>query len=117
MTAAPGKAVPATPGSQPAVAATPAAPGAGTDAVGTGENAIELKVTKDSWFSVRQKDGKEVYSGLVHAGSAQRVSGDAPFKVTMGNRAGLDSLTFDGQPVDEAKFGSSKGNVARFTLP
>lgn len=117
MTVSPGKAVQATPGSPPAVAATTATPGAGTDSVGTGENAIELKVTKDSWFSVRQKDGKEVYSGLVHAGSTQRVSGDAPFKVTMGNRAGVDSLTFDGQPVDEAKFGSSKGNVARFTLP
>jgi cytoskeleton protein RodZ len=115
------QAKPATPGSSPVAAAKPAAASAAgsadTESAGSGENAIELKVTKDSWFSVRQKDGKEVFSGLVHAGSAQRVSGDAPFKVTVGNRAGLDSLTFDGQPVDEAKFGSAKGNVARFTLP
>ena len=78
---------------------------------------LELKVASDSWFSVRQKDGKEVFSGLVKAGNVQQVAGDAPFKVTVGNRAGLDSLTFDGQPVDPAKFGPAKGNVARFSLP
>ena len=71
----------------------------------------------DSWFSVRQKDGKEVFSGLVKADSVQRVAGEAPFKITIGNRAGLDSLTFDGQPVEAAKFGPAKGNVARFSLP
>jgi cytoskeleton protein RodZ len=95
-------------------AATAAAP---TTPVGTGANALELKVTADSWFSVREKSGKEVFSGLVHAGSVQRVEGDAPFKVTVGNRAGLESLTFDGQPVEPAKFGPAKGNVARFSLP
>jgi cytoskeleton protein RodZ len=85
--------------------------------VGSGANELELKVANDSWFSVRQKDGKEVFSGLVKAGSVQRVAGDAPFKITVGNRAGLDSLTLDGQPVDPAKFGPAKGNVARFSLP
>ena len=85
--------------------------------VGAGANQLELKVASDSWFSVRQKDGKEVFSGLVKAGSVQQVAGDAPFKITVGNRAGLDSLTFDGQPVDAAKFGPAKGNVARFSLP
>jgi cytoskeleton protein RodZ len=84
---------------------------------GSGANELELKVASDSWFSVRQKDGKEVFSGLVKAGSVQRVAGDAPFKITVGNRAGLDSLTFDGQAVDPAKFGPAKGNVARFSLP
>jgi cytoskeleton protein RodZ len=85
--------------------------------VGAGANQLELKVASDSWFSVRQKDGKEVFSGLVKAGSVQQVAGDAPFKITVGNRAGLESLTFDGQPVDAAKFGPAKGNVARFSLP
>jgi cytoskeleton protein RodZ len=96
---------------------TQQAPASAAAVVGTGANALELKVTSDSWFSVRQKDGKEVFSGLVKAGSVQRVTGDAPFKVTVGNRAGLDSLTLDGQPVDPKKFGPAKGNVARFSLP
>ena len=81
------------------------------------QSTIVVKVTQDSWFSVRDKSGKEVFSGLVHAGDAKEVSGEPPFKVTAGNRAGLESLTLDGQPVDAAKYGASKGNVARFSLP
>ena len=102
---------------KPAPSADAAVTASAAALVGTGANELELKVAKDSWFSVRQKDGKEVFSGLVKADSVQRVSGDAPFKITVGNRAGLDSLTFDGQPVDPAKFGPAKGNVARFSLP
>jgi cytoskeleton protein RodZ len=102
---------------KPAPSAVAAVTASATASVGAGANELELKVASDSWFSVRQKDGKEVFSGLVKAGSVQRVAGDAPFKITVGNRAGLDSLTFDGQPVDPAKFGPAKGNVARFSLP
>jgi len=102
---------------KPAPSANAAGTASATASVGSGANELELKVAKDSWFSVRQKDGKEVFSGLVKADSVQRVAGDAPFKITVGNRAGLDSLTFDGQPVDPAKFGPAKGNVARFSLP
>ncbi len=86
-------------------------------AVPGSQSTIVVKVTQDSWFSVRDKNGKEVFSGLVHAGDAKEVSGEPPFKVTAGNRAGLESLTLDGQPVDAAKYGASKGNVARFSLP
>jgi cytoskeleton protein RodZ len=81
------------------------------------EATVAVKVTQDSWFSVRQKDGKEVFSGLVHAGESKEVTGEAPFKVTVGNKAGLDSLSLDGQPVNPAKYASAKGNVARFALP
>jgi cytoskeleton protein RodZ len=82
-----------------------------------GESIVALRVTQDSWFSVRQSDGKEVFSGLVHAGDSKEVSGVGPFKVTVGNKAGLESMTLDGQPVDPAKYSSAKGNVARMTLP
>jgi cytoskeleton protein RodZ len=102
---------------KPASSAGAAVTASAAASVGAGANELELKVASDSWFSVRQKDGKEVFSGLVKAGSVQRVAGDAPFKITVGNRAGLDSLTLDGQPVDPAKFGPAKGNVARFSLP
>nr|WKF56422.1 Cytoskeleton protein RodZ [Paraburkholderia busanensis] len=82
-----------------------------------GQSTVALRVTQDSWFSVRGKDGKEVFSGLVHAGDAKEVTGVAPFKVTVGNKAGLESVTLDGQPVDAAKYSAAKGNVARFSLP
>ncbi|CAB3784857.1 Cytoskeleton protein RodZ [Paraburkholderia ultramafica] len=112
-------------GSQPQAAApaanAPAAVVAGASAAAVapaaGEAIVALRVTQDSWFSVRGKDGKEVFSGLVHAGDTKEVTGEAPFKITVGNRAGLESLTLDGQPVDPAKYSAAKGNVARFALP
>jgi len=104
-----------------AAASTPkantAAAAASTPAAPTGSSTVALKVTQDSWLSVRQKDGKEVFSGLVHAGDSKEISGDAPLKVTIGNRAGLESISFDGQPVDPSKYAAAKGNVARFALP
>ncbi|WP_186248626.1 MULTISPECIES: DUF4115 domain-containing protein, partial [unclassified Burkholderia] len=85
--------------------------------VAAGQSMIELKVKQDSWFSVRDKSGKELFSGLVHGGEAKQVAGDGPFKVTIGNKAGLDTVAFDGKPVDPAKYSAARGNVARFTLP
>jgi cytoskeleton protein RodZ len=84
---------------------------------GSGSSAVELKVKEDSWFSVRGKDGKELYSGLVRAGNTQRVEGEAPFKVTVGNVKGVESLSVDDEPVDAKKYSSARGNVARLSLP
>ena len=106
----------ATPGAN-APAAVVAGASAAAVAPAAGEAIVALRVTQDSWFSVRGKDGKEVFSGLVHAGDTKEVTGEAPFKITVGNRAGLESLTLDGQPVDPAKYSAAKGNVARFALP
>ncbi|ALE55238.1 DUF4115 domain-containing protein [Paraburkholderia graminis] len=119
------------PASAPPVTATPAAPSApvaSAPAVVAGASAavaapragsaiVALRVTQDSWFSVRGKDGKEVFSGLVRAGDTKEVTGEAPLKVTVGNKAGLESITLDGQPVDPSKYAAAKGNVARFALP
>ncbi|MCA8092580.1 helix-turn-helix domain-containing protein [Burkholderia anthina] len=104
--------------SQPVVAASAAAPAQPASVVvAAGQSMIELKVKQDSWFSVRDRSGKELFSGLVRAGEAKQVAGDGPFKVTIGNKAGLDSIAFDGKPVDPAKYSAARGNVARFTLP
>ncbi|WGS48547.1 DUF4115 domain-containing protein [Paraburkholderia sp. D15] len=100
-----------------APAAVVADASAATAEPAAGQSTVALRVTQDSWFSVRGKDGKEVFSGLVHAGDAKEVTGVAPFKVTVGNKAGLESVTLDGQPVDAAKYSAAKGNVARFSLP
>jgi len=108
--AAPAAAVPAS-----VAAAAASAPAVGS--AGTGANAIELKVKEDSWFNVRGKDGKELFSGLVRAGSVQRVQGEAPFKVTVGNAKGVESLSIDDQPVDAKKYSGARGNVARLSLP
>lgn len=78
---------------------------------------VALKVAQDCWFSVRDKNGKELFSALVRAGETRQVAGDAPLKVTIGNKAGLESVAFDGKPVDPAKYSTARGNVARFALP
>ncbi len=105
--------------STPVVSAAAAAPASAdaAPAAPAGSSTVAVKVTQDSWFSVRQKDGKEVFSGLLHAGDSKEISGEAPFRITVGNRAGLESMTLDGQPVDPAKYAAAKGNVARFALP
>lgn len=100
-----------------APAAVVAGASAATVAPAAGEAIVALRVTQDSWFSVRGQDGKEVFSGLVHAGDTKEVTGVAPFRITVGNKAGLESLTLDGQPVDPSKYAAAKGNVARFALP
>jgi len=112
----------AVPASQPVVA-TAAASSAAVPAqpasvvVAAGQSMVELKVKQDCWFSVRDKNGKELFSALVRAGETKQVAGDGPFKVTIGNKAGLDTVAFDGKPVDPAKYSAARGNVARFTLP
>lgn len=106
----------ATPAASAAQAAPAAAP-ASSVTPAAGQSLVELKVTQDSWFGVRDKDGKAVFSGLVHAGSAQQVAAAAPLKITIGNKAGLEAITVDGKPVDPAKYAAARGNVARFTLP
>ncbi|MCA8273279.1 helix-turn-helix domain-containing protein [Burkholderia sp. AU30280] len=104
--------------SQPVGATTAASAAAPASVVvAAGQSMVELKVKQDSWFSVRDKSGKELFSGLVHGGEAKQVAGDGPFKVTIGNKAGLDAIAFDGKPVDPAKYSAARGNVARFTLP
>ncbi|RXV70991.1 helix-turn-helix domain-containing protein [Burkholderia stabilis] len=111
------------PASQPVVATTTTAASAAAPAepasvvVAAGQSMVELKVKQDCWFSVRDKNGKELFSALVRAGETKQVAGDGPFKVTIGNKAGLDAVAFDGKPVDPAKYSAARGNVARFTLP
>ncbi|WP_446903124.1 helix-turn-helix domain-containing protein [Burkholderia sp. YIM B11467] len=122
--AVPAPAAPAVtaPASQPVVATTTAASAAApaepaSVVVAAGQSMVELKVKQDCWFSVRDKNGKELFSALVRAGETKQVAGDGPFKVTIGNKAGLDAVAFDGKPVDPAKYSAARGNVARFTLP
>ncbi|WP_321925301.1 RodZ domain-containing protein [Paraburkholderia guartelaensis] len=97
----------------PAAAAAQAAPADN----GADTSTFAIRVTQDTWVNVRQKDGKEVFSGLIHGSDAREITGIEPLKVTVGNKAGIESMTIDGQPVDTSKYASARGNVARFVLP
>jgi cytoskeleton protein RodZ len=63
---------------------------------------------------VRSKEGKVLFSQLMRAGTAQEITGDAPLKIVVGNVAGVESLEFNGQPVEIKS--RNAGNVARLTL-
>ncbi|PXW26254.1 helix-turn-helix domain-containing protein [Paraburkholderia caballeronis] len=108
-------AAPATTAARPQPASAPAV--AATQPADADTSTFAIRVTQDTWVSVRQKDGKEVFSGLVHGSDAREISGVAPLKITVGNKAGIESMTLDGQPVDATKYASARGNVARFMLP
>jgi len=90
----------AAPASQPGVPAT-----------------LTFKVKEDSWVSVRQQDGREIFSGLVHPGEGQQIEGTRPLKVTVGNVHGIEAMDIDGEEADLKQYMNSTGNVAHFTLP
>lgn len=102
-------------------AAAPVVPTQGTPADGKasspgvpGNGKIALHLKADSWVEVRSKDGKVLFSQLMRAGAEQVITGDAPLKVVVGNVAGVESLEFNGQPVEIKS--RNAGNVARLTL-
>jgi cytoskeleton protein RodZ len=78
---------------------------------------LTFTLMQDSWISVRQKDGREVFSGLAHAGDSPSIHGVRPLKVIVGNERGVASMQIDGQAVEAQQYLNAKGNVARFTLP
>ncbi|MFJ2991758.1 helix-turn-helix domain-containing protein [Pandoraea sp. NPDC087047] len=99
----------------PAVAAPVAPADAKASSVGVpGNGKIALRLKADSWVEVRSKDGKVLFSQLMRAGAEQEITGDAPLKVVVGNVAGVESLEFNGQPVEIKS--RNAGNVARLTL-
>jgi cytoskeleton protein RodZ len=100
-----------------ATSATAAVAASAPPVPAAGQSSIHVSVTQDSWVSVRQADGKEVLSGLLHAGDARDAVGTPPLQFVVGNRAGLESLEVNGAPVDPSKYANAKGNVARFSLP
>ena len=82
-----------------------------------GQQSIHISVNGDSWVSVREAGGKEVLSGLMHAGDAKDAVGKPPLQFVIGNNKGIDALEVNGAAVDPSKYANAKGNVARFTLP
>ena len=98
------------------VASTPmaAADGKASVAGAVGNSKIALRLKADSWVEVRSKDGKVLFSQLMRAGAEQEITGDAPLKIVVGNVAGVESLEFNGQPVEIKS--RNAGNVARLTL-
>jgi cytoskeleton protein RodZ len=86
------------------VAATPAAQGE-----------LQIKFSADTWYEIRDRSGKVVLGGTAKAGQEVAGGGTAPYKVTIGNVKGVESMSRNGTPVDLKA--ANRNNVARLTLP
>jgi len=80
-------------------------------AAGTAQ--LVLTTSETSWVSVKDRDGKEVFSRNVTSGNSETVTAVPPLKITIGNATGMQ-LTYNGNPVDLAPH--VRANVARLTL-
>ncbi len=74
---------------------------------------LAMTFTQQSWLRVIDRDGVEIFSKTEPAGSEDVAEGQPPFKVDIGNAAGVQ-LSYNGQLVDLTPH--TKANVARLTL-
>lgn len=94
----------------------PAAPAVVTPtavSASSGQNALQLSSSSDSWVEARRiSDNKVVFSKLMRSGDVESVDVTEPVQLVVGNISGI-TATLRGQPVS---FAGSKNNVARLTL-
>jgi len=74
---------------------------------------IQLNFAEQSWVSVNDKEGKEIFNKTQSAGTQATVEGVPPFKIVVGNAKGVN-LSYKDKPVDLLTI--AKANVARLTL-
>lgn len=98
---------------EPAQEAREAAAGAPSPAASASE--LHFVFDKDSWIQVRERaSGKVIFTRLNPAGTEQRVTGNPPFLLVIGNAGGV-RLTYNDRPVDLAPH-TVRDDVARLTL-
>jgi cytoskeleton protein RodZ len=78
-----------------------------------GMREVRMVFDQESWVEIRDRNGKAIFSQLNRRGTEQRVNGQPPLSVIVGNARGV-RLTYDDQPVDLAHH--TKSDVARFHL-
>lgn len=90
---------------------TPSAAKAPTSVSSAGR--LKFTLNESSWIRVFDRDGKEIINKTKPAGSEETVEGQPPFKIVIGNTAGIQ-LLYNDKPVDLAPY--TKLNVAHITL-
>lgn len=123
--AEPAKVTPVAPPPAPVAAALPTSPAANAvppaslAAVPTGDKPVAAKgpirmvFSEQTWVSVVDSTGKEVFNKNKAAGSEDAADGVPPFKVVIGNVNGT-KLFYQDKPYDLAPY--AKSNVARLKL-
>ena len=79
----------------------------------SGMTKLEFNASQETWVSVVDASGREIYNKIIFAGSRESIDVTPPVNVTVGN-AGATSLSMNGKPVELAPH--SRQNVARIKL-
>ena len=87
--------------------ATQAAPSQFESSIGMSK--LEFNASQETWVSVTDASGKEIYNKTLFAGNREVIEGKSPLNVTVGNALGA-TLTVNGKPVDMAPH--TRTNVA-----
>ncbi|WP_020168151.1 MULTISPECIES: RodZ domain-containing protein [Methylotenera] len=74
---------------------------------------LEFAASQETWVSVTDASGKQIYNKIIFAGSRQTVEAKPPLDLVFGNAAGA-SLMVNGKSVDLAPH--TRVNVARLKL-
>ena len=74
---------------------------------------LEFNATQETWISVVDASGREIYNKIIFAGSRETIDVTPPVNVTVGN-AGATSLNMNGKTISLAPH--SRNNVAHIKL-
>ena len=78
-----------------------------------GKTRLEFDAAQETWLSVVNQSGKEVYNKILYAGNRDVIDVSQPLEIVVGNANGA-TLVVDGKPVDLAPY--TRTNVARVRL-
>ena len=78
-----------------------------------GKTRLKFNATQETWVSVVNESGKEVYNKILYAGNREVVDLWHPAEIVVGNAHGT-TLVVDGKPMDLAPY--TRINVARVRL-
>lgn len=68
-----------------------------------------LEFDDDCWIEIRNSDGQRIYAGLQSAGDRLSRAAEAPVNFVIGNIDGIESFTFNGEPVEIREYPSRNG--------
>lgn len=75
---------------------------------------IEIIAKKGSWIQVRDATNKQLFKNMVPVGGTQKLEGEAPFRISLGN-ARSTRILINGLEVDMSER-ISRRNIATFTV-
>lgn len=78
-----------------------------------GKTRLEFTATQETWLSVVNTSGREVYNKILYAGGRDVVDIRQPAEIVVGNAHGA-KLVIDGKPIDLAPY--TRVNVARVRM-